>query len=94
MASFAATTISAYTIGPHLRDVATIRPVDLLLPDCPRTVAPAFHPIVGNFVLQRVHLLPEASIAVDRQLPLGNEALERFLDKFVTLLDMVEDVMA
>src|SRR5207237_489692 len=64
------------------------------LPDHPGAVAPRFHAVEGDLVLEGVHRAPEAVVAVDAEELLLDQALEGALDELVALLDVVEDVVA
>src|SRR5690606_28997454 len=67
------------------------RPV---LPHLPRAVAATVHAVELDLILEGVHLLPEAAIAVREQLALCRETVEWLSDEFLALLDVVEDLGA
>ena len=56
--------------------------------------AARFHAVEGDLVLEGVHRLPEALVAIDSELALRDQSLERLLDQFVAFLDVVEDLAA
>src|SRR5205085_4041592 len=56
------------------------------LPDHPGAVAPRFHAVEGDLVLEGVHRAPEAVVAVDAEELLLDQALEGALDELVALL--------
>ena len=61
-----------------------------LAPDFPGRLALTMHAVIGDLVLEGVHGLPEALIAIGEELALGDQSLERSFDKFVLALNVVE----
>jgi hypothetical protein len=50
-----------------------------------------FHQLLP--VLERVHRRPEAVMPVRDQLPLRDKSLERFLDEFFPVFEIIEDLL-
>src|SRR6185295_17410213 len=63
------------------------------LPDPPRRVAFAVHPVECDLVLECIHGRPESRMLVRIKLLLLDEALERLFNQFLPRLDEVEYVV-
>src|SRR5687767_11972462 len=68
--------------------------VALALPYHPRTFAPGLHTVVGDFVLECIHRLPEMRVTIGRKQLLLDQAAERCFDELFARLDVIEDVRA
>src|SRR5215468_5498843 len=62
------------------------------LPYFPRSSTAAPQILELLFVLERVHGRPETVVGISDQLPLVDEPLERPVDQFLFLADVVEDL--
>src|SRR5690606_5543702 len=61
------------------------------LPDLPRCVVVLDQLLEPLLVLERVHALPEAVVAIRVQLALRDQTLERLVDELLALAKVVED---
>ena len=65
-----------------------------VLPDHPRALAPGLHAVERDLVLEGVHRLPEAHVAVAAEQALLEQAREGLLHQLLALVHVVEDLGA
>ena len=65
-----------------------------VLPHAPGSRAGSFQLVEYLLVSERIHALPKAVITLRPNLALGDQSLERFVDQFLSRLDVAKDLLS
>ena len=81
-------------IRPQLRRRLGTRRSLMTAPDRPWCIAPVVNSIKILLLLEGIHTCPKTLVRERHQLAFSDEAAERFLDQFFSVMHIVEDLLA